>query len=343
MFLFIFILNKLLMRLFTQFCLAFLLSISIISVNAQNKTGILILAHGGSDTWNELVNEAIAPLKEEYSVAVAFGMANPKTLEAGIRSLETAGVKKAVVVPLFISSHSFIIRQTEYFLGKRTVLADPLILMDHSSGGGYSMNHSGNHSMDHSTGEDHSMEHKENKKQHIPPQIETHLEIEITRALDDHDVVAQMLKNRADALSSDPSSETLILVGHGPNPEEDNKNWIKNMESLVDKIRDLNAKDEIQFKNYYAITVRDDASPEIYEMAKENLRGMVRQAGRNSRVIVVPLLLSSGGVERGIVKRLEGLDYEWNGKTLLPDPLITEFIRESVQTAQSKSKSQASK
>ena len=78
------------------------------------------------------------------------------------------------------------------------------------------------------------------------------------------------------------------------------------------------------------MTVRDDSDEEIYEMAKENLRSIVRQASQNSTVIVVPLLLSKGGIEKGIVKRLEGLDYKWTGKTLLPDNLISDFILQSV-------------
>ncbi|HEU5292599.1 MAG TPA: hypothetical protein VFU05_18250, partial [Cyclobacteriaceae bacterium] len=78
---------------------------------------------------------------------------------------------------------------------------------------------------------------------------------------------------------------------------------------------------------------RDDADKEIYELAKENLRGLVRQAGKQGNVIVVPLLLSKGGVEQGIVKRLEGLNYKWSGKTLLPDPKITQFIESSVNEA----------
>ena len=48
---------------------------------------------------------------------------------------------------------------------------------------------------------------------------------------------------------------------------------------------------------------------------------------------MIPLLLSKGGVEQGLVKRLEGLNYKWNGKTLLPDPKIAQFIESSVNEA----------
>lgn len=38
-----------------------------------------------------------------------------------------------------------------------------------------------------------------------------------------------------------------------------------------------------------------------------------------------------GGREQAVADRLEGLDFKWSGKTLLPDPLITDFIRQSVE------------
>ena len=315
------------MRTITKSLLSAILLVAPILASAQkSKTGILVLAHGGSETWNAMIQDAVNPIKDKYAVEISFGMADPKTLEAGIRKLESQKVERIVVVPLFISSHSFIIRQTEYFLGKRSELADPLILMDHVGG---SLGHAGGssgHAM-------HDMDSENGKKPMIPKQISSNTEIKITSALDDHNVVARILSKRIQELSKNPINETVIIVGHGPNPEADNRNWVSNMESLANKIGELNKKEGREFKNLFALTVRDDASPEIYEMAKENLRSTVRQSSQNSKVIIVPLLLSQGGIEKGIVKRLEGLDYIWNGKTLLPDPLITDFIMESVNHA----------
>src|SRR3972149_249063 len=86
---------------------------------AREKVGVLVLAHGGNETWNQAVKGAATPLQEEYPVEVAYGMANPTTMQAEIDKLESLGVNKIVVVPLFISSYSFIIRQNEYLFKKR--------------------------------------------------------------------------------------------------------------------------------------------------------------------------------------------------------------------------------
>ena len=273
--------------------------------NAQDKVGVLVIAHGGSTTWNEIVLQTIEPLKNNYNVEVAFGMANPKTMQEGINKLETQGVTQIVITQLFISSFSSIIRQNEYLLKLRKELADKPMLMDNPS--------------------------HINEKMGLHP-LNFNTKIYLTEPLNDHPLITEILANRISELSNSPKNETVIIVAHGPNGEKDNKNWIKKMENIADQLREK-FKGENSFKNIFCMTVRDDAPKEIYKIAKENLRNIVNQASKNGRVIVVPLLLSQGGVENGIVKRLKGLNYAWSGKTLLPDANITKFIRVSVENA----------
>lgn len=327
------------MKQLTALTIIFLMSMSgTVVALPPEKVGVLVLAHGGSETWNQSVLDATQSIKQKYPVEVAFGMALPQTIQEGIDNLESKGVTKIIVVPLFVSSHSFIIRQTEYLLRKRDVLADPPVVMDHSSGAhhasanaGHADNHSSGHAGSHGA---HSSGHQAAGHQTVTLQpLNFKSEIVITSALDDHPLVADILYSRIKELSTDPSRETVIIVGHGPNPEEDNKNWVKSMESLAAQIQQKQMKDGTTSRLILSVTVRDDADKEIYDQAKEHLRGLVRQASQQGKVIVVPLLLSKGGVEKGIVKRLDGLNYVWNGKTLLPDPGIAAFIEASVKDA----------
>lgn len=297
---------------------------------SPEKIGVLILAHGGSSTWNQQIEDAAKTIQQKYPIEIAFGMALPRTIQEGIDKLEAKGVNKIVVVPLFISSHSFIIRQTEYLLGKRDMLADPAVVMDHSSGGGYE-SHGQQQSNNHDAHSQHGSNSDGDKSSLQPLTFKS--EIMITQALDDHPIVADILFNRIKDLSTNAGNETVIIVGHGPNPEEDNRKWVAAMENLVDQVRERQKKDGYTSRTVFCVTVRDDADKEIYEQAKEHLRGLVRQSGKQGDVIVVPLLLSKGGVEQGMVKRLEGLNYKWNGKTLLPDPKIAQFIESSVNEA----------
>jgi sirohydrochlorin ferrochelatase len=288
------------------------------------KVGVLILAHGSKDqNWNKSVIDAAEPLKKQYAVEVAFGMANPETMQQAIDKLESQSVTRIVVVPLFVSSYSPIIRQNEYLLGLREELADEPMIMDHTS---EKLNeHHGQYS--------HHLMNDEEKNMELRP-LNFKSEILLLKPLDDHPFVAEILHARIQELSQRPENETVIIVAHGPNDEEDNENWIKIMDSIADQIRAKQVQEESKkFKQIFCLTIRDDAEEDIYEQAKQHLRTLVFQAAKDGKVIIVPLLLSQGGIEKGIVKRLEGLDYVWNGKTLLPHPNISRFVQTSVENA----------
>jgi hypothetical protein len=73
--------------------------------------------------------------------------------------------------------------------------------------------------------------------------------------------------------------------------------------------------------------VRDDAGPALREAATKDLRSRVeRQTAAGRRVLVVPHLLSFGGIEQGIRKRLEGLDYTMTSQALMPDDRIVQWV-----------------
>ncbi|MEZ4945074.1 MAG: CbiX/SirB N-terminal domain-containing protein [Cyclobacteriaceae bacterium] len=316
------------------FVLILVLSVSFL--DAQNlKTGVMVLAHGGGNHWNQMILDATSGISVQYPTEVAFCMALPRTMQEAIDKLESKGVERIVVVPLFISSHSFIIRQSEYLLGLRDVLADPPLIMDHSAmttenmaNKDHSSNPSGNN---HSSSAPHHKGHE--MGDNTLDQLKTKSKIIFTNPLDDHPLVAQIIYERIKELSTNPGEEIVILVGHGPNPEEDNKKWIDDMESIVDQVRVMQRESEKLSKMILAITVRDDADKAIYEQAKENLRNLVVQGSKQGKVIIVPLFLSAGGAEQKIKTRLEGLAYIWNGKTLLPDEKISDFILQSVMGA----------
>lgn len=301
---------------------AVIIAFGFLCVNAQD-TGVLIMAHGGSEEWNQQVKEAAKPLEKEYAVEFAWGMANAVTLHHGIKALEKKGVSNIVAIPLFISSYSPIIRQTEYLFGIRDSLADrPMPLMHHTEEY-VEMTGAEVDSTDYFRG------------MLMPPNLQPlrfDTEIVMTSALNDHEVVAKILMERIEKMSENPATETVVLAAHGPNRPSDNEKWVTTMESLIEKIYAMRETNEEQsFKQIFGVTVRDDASEEVFNQAKAQLRTLVRQAGLNGEVIVVPLFLSSGGREQAVADRLEGIDFKWNGETLLPHPLLTEFLQSSVR------------
>ena len=92
----------------------------------------------------------------------------------------------------------------------------------------------------------------------------------------------------------------------------------------------LAARSDFQRIEY--ITVRDDAPEPVRSKATAELRRIVEGASaEGKRILIVPLLLSYGGIEEGIRKRLEGLEYRMPDQALLPDERLARWVLESAK------------
>jgi sirohydrochlorin cobaltochelatase len=144
--------------------------------------------------------------------------------------------------------------------------------------------------------------------------------------LDGSPLVLQVLRERADDLSRVPEKETVVLVAHGPVSEADDQLWHKVLDGFSDAM-----KTQDGFQRVVGLTIRDDAPKAVRDAAVEKIRDTVRQAGEQGRVLVVPVLLARGGIERKIPKILNGLTYRYSGQTILPHPNVAEWIAGEVQ------------
>ena len=270
-------------------------------VDAQ---GILLLAHGGRDDWNRKVLELASQVDSTRPVEVAFGMANKRTIQDALHRLEQRDVSDVVAVPLFVSSHSSVFRATEYLLGSRDDAPPQLEAFARMgarrSGGG--------------TGSDPDFE--------WTTPVETTMPISVTTALDGHALVAEILLSLAADVSRTPEEEVVVLVAHGPSSDEDNASWLANMSTLVEQMRP-----RTRFSRIEHLTVRDDASDPVRDEATAELRAVVEAVvDEGKSVLIVPLLLSYGGIEAGIRERLEGLQYRMADQALLPDERLAEWV-----------------
>lgn len=266
--------------------------------------GILLLAHGGREDWNREVLELASKVDEERPVEVAFGMANKRAIQAAVNRLAEREVTGIVAVPLFISSHSSVIRATEYLLGKRDDAPPQMEAFARMSARRAEADGGTDPDFDWTT------------------PIETSLPVELTGALDAHATVAEILIARALEVSETPADEVVVVVAHGPSSEEDNDLWLGNMNVLVERMRDATSFGRIDH-----LTVRDDASDDVQAKATQELRSVVERGAREGKsVLIVPLLLSYGGIEKGIRERMEGLDYRMSAQGLLPDDRLARWV-----------------
>ena len=260
--------------------------------HSKGLVGVLILAHGGSEQWNRTVAATVEQAQLAYPTEVAFGMGMHRQevdrWQQAVDRLHAQGVGRIVVVPLLVSSASEVSRQVHYLFGLR---------------------------------DDGPWE------AHVQP-LALPVPVFMARALDDDPVVADILLERALGLSRVPAEESVILIAHGPNADDDNAQWLEVMTRLG---RWIQAQG--RFRAVVPVTMRDDASAAVQGAATRQLREVVHHQSAQGRTIVVPLLIASGGIEAKIPQRLEGLQYVYDGATLLPHPKVAQWIARQVEAA----------
>ncbi|MCM2304669.1 MAG: hypothetical protein NDJ72_08195 [Elusimicrobia bacterium] len=271
--------------------------------------GILLLAHGGDSSWNAEVARLRRRVDAKVPTESALGMADPAALQSAVLRLEKRGVTRIVAVPLFVQSRSEVLDQTRYALGlsdkPSEALRDGLERMAkaHAAAAKARGAH-GAHAAHGSPAHGHSMEFSTARVKSRGP-------IALADALDDHALVGRILVERAKALSRDAAKETVVLVAHGPVDEAAVDAWRASLASLC--------RSFAGFRGCAHALLRDDAAPEIRAAAVADLRALVSRAkAEDGRAVVIPVLIARGGIEKKIVKDLDGLDYAWDGRTLMP-------------------------
>jgi hypothetical protein len=75
------------------------------------------------------------------------------------------------------------------------------------------------------------------------------------------------------------------------------------------------------------LTLRNDAPKPLRDAAAAQLRSIVqRELAAGRRVLIVPLLISFGGIERGLRERLDGLDHTMADAALMPDDRLATWV-----------------
>ncbi len=289
------------------------LSFVLLTPGIVDAQGILLLAHGGRAEWNQEVLALADRVDPSVPIEVAFGMADKRTIRDALDRLAEREVASVIAVPLFISSHSSVMRATEYLLGTRDEAPPQMEAFGNMAARMAARRGS---------------EPEEEEEEAVDPgfdwttPVETTIPIAVGRALDAHDLVAEILLSRALDVSEAPEDEVVVVVAHGPSSAEDNELWLGNMGILVEAMRPRTGFSRIEH-----LTVRDDASEPIRDQATEELRAVVQGAvDEGKSVLIVPLLLSYGGIETGIRRRLEGLPYRMAHQALLPDERLSEWV-----------------
>jgi hypothetical protein len=272
------------------------------SPKPQDDFGVLVMAHGGGQQWNDDVLAAVQPLKDEYNIEVAFGMADAASLQQGVKQLEARGARHIGVVRLFISGESFKER-TEQILGVIPGAPPAPAATDEHVG------HGGGHA-------GHSMEFW---------RIATQSSFALSnQGLVEAPEMGEVLAGRAQDLSKDPKREHVLILAHGPGDDAENQRWLQHLDARAEVVRKA-----LPFRSVRVETLREDW-PEKREQAERRIRAFVEESSaQGGRVLVIPFRVQGFGP---YAKVLDGLEYSSDGQGLIPHPSITRWIAHQSET-----------
>lgn len=268
------------------------------------STGVIIVAHGASPAWNAPVDSLAAAVRRngvvKGPVGVSFLMgeaASKRRFQDVVAELRKAGAKRAVVVPMLVSSFSGHADQIRYLAGSLDSVDSEMMHHLHMAG----------------------IERVKGFPMTVAP------------ALDDSPELAHVLAARAKAATPDASSRALFLFGHGPNSAEDYAAWMSRLRAVADTV-----KAETGFASVAVELVRDDAPAPVRAEAVKRAREIItlQRAATGKDVIVVPILVSSGDVaNRKLPGDLAGLPIVYTGTPLLPHAAIASWVERRVLEA----------
>ena len=248
--------------------------------------GVLVMAHGGGADWNKQVDASIAGLRDRLPVSLAFGMANPQTLQASLDSLRDHGASTVAVVRLFISGDAFL-HQTEFLFGLRSDPPEQAIM--------------GHHLMDGAN---------------LKP-LKTNSRILLDRqGMVGSSEAARILLARANESASSPEKTGVMIIAHGMDSEDDNNRLLDAMQDAAEVLRSAD------YGEVHVAALREDWAEPRAE-AEQQIRATVAEMGeRWDHVAVIPYRISGFGPYGDV---LSGLDYAPTDG-LLPHHLVTEWI-----------------
>lgn len=130
--------------------------------------------------------------------------------------------------------------------------------------------------------------------------------------------IAVMVWDKVKSLSREPKQETILLVGHGSIHDGFRQRWETGISSLAQRVQDVSG---VAHTDYALL------NPEsVYDKAK------YWSQEQGTRVIVAPLFLSAGYFTMNVIPgRLKELDYAYSGETLLPHPLLGNWLERQIQ------------
>ena len=253
--------------------------------------GVLVLEEGNAPQWTETTRQIKTAFMARFPVAFAFGLADTDDMQHGIDQLEARRVKKIVVVPIFYSSQASVIKQVRYLLGIGKNPSRSLFKTYQDLAG--------------------------------PPQkrLEIHVPVVLTATLDSSSVLEKILLSRIFSLRISRKDQNLAIISEQPDSAKDAKNWKEVLSRLAAKIGR-----RAKFKSTQVFLISEGDSQEKTAVSEKMFRESVQKLRLSGPVFILSTELASDILTQRLSRILSGLLVGYNGKTLLPNPLIAPWV-----------------
>jgi sirohydrochlorin ferrochelatase len=146
-----------------------------------------------------------------------------------------------------------------------------------------------------------------------------HARIHFGSPIDDDEEIVEIIYGKIAALSLRPDREIVLLVGHGSVEKGFHLRWRKGLELLAARLKIRGGFDEV------------DVAMLLPDQVKRKMK-MWKRKKPGQTVIVAPLFLSEGYFTNQVIPlRMQGFTYKYNGKAMLPHPLISRWMEKQIR------------
>lgn len=263
------------------------------------KYGVLVISHGSrNEDWVALVDEAVADLNKE---GILTGIMKRKALTALHDEFPICSAFLEIVAGRLIQDGINCLQEQ----GVTDMIVVPLFI---------------------SSGSTHIDEIKYALGVIPEPNVATDMvpfsieaRVHLCSPIDDDADIAEIIYEKIKDLSIEPNREIVLLVGHGSKEKGFHLRWRRGLERLADRIKQLGGFHYVDI----AMLLPDQTKRKMEQWA-------VLKPGYP--VVVAPLFLSEGYFTNEVIpKRLREYAYRYNGRTMLPHPLISRWMEKQIR------------
>jgi hypothetical protein len=140
-------------------------------------------------------------------------------------------------------------------------------------------------------------------------------------------IMGKIMLDHALQLSTDPSNEMVIIMGHGPMTPKENEMDLAIMAKHAKSIQEGGGFKEVRRWN-----VQDDLPPDQRAANVDKVRGWIKDArDQGMDVIVVTNVLTQSGVMSRLENDVSGTGAKFSDRGLMQNPLFSDWIKTAVE------------